>query len=234
MSEELAHAPLTLDRCEQGAEDAPVSIEGEEANTEGGEFDEEQLLVQAAKSGDSEARGVLLTRYEDLVRGYLRKRMGDKLTRYVSVDDLLQEVLLRGAQAIEKLRPGARGEDLRGLLLKHAQWVLSVRGRRSGGFVGESVLQEGPTPSSGTVSPVLDLPEPAPSMGPVSKSDRNHWLKQLAKRLDEKYAAVLGLYLNGKTYREIAEELQITEETARKRFMRAASKLKDMADPESE
>lgn len=205
----------------------------EDQLTDGAPHDEEQRLVEAAKGGDLEARGILLTRYEGLVRNYLKKRMGERLERYASVDDLLQEVLLRGAQGIEKLRPGARGDDLRGLLLKHAQWVLSVRGRRSGGFVGESVLQEGPAPENGT-SPVVDLPEPAPSMGPVSKGDRDRWLKQLASRLDGKYTDVLHLYLKGKSYREIAAELTITEETARKRFLRAASKLKDLAGPEAE
>jgi hypothetical protein len=115
-----------VDRNLLGRENAWVSTEGNQAAPERNEFDEEQLLVAAAKDGDLEARGTLLTRYESLVRGYLQKRMGEKLARYATVDDLLQEVLLRGAQAIEKLRPGARGEDLRGLLLMHAPHALEA------------------------------------------------------------------------------------------------------------
>ena len=60
----------------------------------------------------------------------------------------------------------------------------------------------------------------------TTRHDANRWLRALVSRLDEKYAGVVRLYLEGRTTAEIAEELGIREETARKRLTRAVAKLR--------
>ncbi len=189
-------------------------------------LDEEQLLVRNAMKGSKEARGALLARYEGLVRNYLRKRMGHRLVHHLPVEDLLHEVFLRGAKAMEKLKDGARGEDLARVLLQHARWVLADHGRQAGHLVRESDLAG----SGDGEQVVLDRAMPTPSTGPVTMQDRQLWLHGLSKRLEPKYASVIDLYLQGKKHGQIAAELGINEETARKRFLRAVQQLRESMD----
>jgi len=195
-------------------------------------MDSEQRLVADAKSGDERARSVLVERFQLLVKQYLEKRMGERLLRFMPVEDLLQDVLIRGLNGLDRLREGARPDEFRGLLLRHAQWVLLDRGRSSGAFMGESTgLGARGAAQSGEA-----LPGPDPSKkdmlvdGSVTVSDRDRWLKDLVGQLDEKYASVVRLYLTGRSYVEIGDELGISSETARKRFLRAAMKLGNGAE----
>ena len=69
-------------------------------------------------------------------------------------------------------------------------------------------------------------------MGPVTLRDHNLWLRRLVSRLDHKYSSVLELYLDGRSFPEIASQLSITESSARKRFLRAARQAKEMTREE--
>lgn len=209
-------------------------MEADENKAEGipGSLDAEQRLVEDAKNGDGCARDILVERFQLLVARYLEKRMGERLLRFMSVEDLLQEVLMRGVKGLGRLREGARPEEFRGLLLRHAQWVLLDRGRRSGGFMGESTgLGARGAAQSADRSPLNEYFEKELSAdGSVTVSDRDRWLKDLVSQLDEKYASVVRLYLTGRSYQEIGSELGISAEAARKRFLRAAMKLGNRAE----
>lgn len=189
----------------------------------------EQQLVVDAKGGDERARGILVERFQPLVRRYLEKRMGDRLLRFSTVEDLLQDVLLRGMKGIHLMREGATPDEFRGLLLRHAQWVLLDRGRTSGGFMGESTALRacGPENSAAPAPGDERFADRPKTDGAVTVDDQNNWLRDLVSQLDEKYASVVRLYLAGRTYVEIGVELGISTETARKRFLRAAMKLND-------
>jgi RNA polymerase sigma factor (sigma-70 family) len=185
----------------------------------------EQKAIADARAGSREARDALIQRFQKLVLHYLRKRMGDRLKRFSSEEDLLQEVLMRGVQALEKMPDGARPADFRGVLLQHARWVLLERGRQSGDFLGESiVIRHDPDGCrSGSQPEVVD--GAATWTGLVAQADQDRWLRALVLRLDEKHASVVQLYLDGRSYGEIAQELGISEANARKRLQRAARSL---------
>jgi DNA-directed RNA polymerase specialized sigma24 family protein len=55
-------------------------------------------------------------------------------------------------------------------------------------------------------------------------------MRSLLARLEPKYAAALGLYLDGASFAEIAKQLAIEEEAARKRVLRATKMLLPLAN----
>lgn len=196
------------------------------------ERDPDQELVEAARRGSKEAQSALFKRFEPLVLRYLESRMGPHLRRHSTPADLLQDVLVRGVGALQKLEEGARPEDFRGLLLRHAQWVLLERGRQSGGFAGESIVPRRDERDSNALFPD-ERGSVETRTRTVTRNDHNRWLRGLVSRLDQKYADVVRLYLAGRSYEEISSELGISEEAARKRFLRAMQHLRQRLEPGS-
>jgi RNA polymerase sigma factor (sigma-70 family) len=196
------------------------------------DWDEEQLLIAAVKAGQGEAWNLLVLRYQDQLRRYLERGAGARLSRFITVEDLMQQVYARGMAAVSKLKEGARPDEFKALLLQHASWVLLNAGRGSSNFRGDSVMARG-QPDGGEPSEDHEPISPEPeSMGPVTLRDHNLWLRRLVSRLDHKYSSVLELYLDGRSFPEIASQLSITESSARKRFLRAARQAKEMTREE--
>lgn len=178
------------------------------------------VCVERARGGSPEARELLARCFVPELRRFVAARAGSALQRFAAVEDLVQESLARAFAALDHLRAGAGAEDFRALLFQHANWVVMRQGRRASGFTPESVLHapDGAPP---------DPQAPMRSSGTVTRRDERRWLEERIARLDEKYAAVLRLYLDRKGFAEIAAELRITEDAARKRFLRASRMLQE-------
>jgi RNA polymerase sigma factor (sigma-70 family) len=186
-------------------------------------------LIAQARAGSKPAQDALLRYFVPVVLDYLGKRVGSRLVRYAGIEDLAQEVLLRGMNGLDHLRAEAQLEDFRAILFRHAQWVLAKRGRQAGEFLGETALGAGDLSEA-----PIDLGarrHEVESTGPVTREDRSQWMRSLLARLEPKYASALGLYLDGASFAEIAAQLDIEEEAARKRVLRATKMLLPLANP---
>lgn len=176
------------------------------------------LCIENARSGSPAAREALVQHFSPALRRFLAARAGPALRRFARPEDLVQEILAGVFGALDRLRPGAGPEDFQALLFQHANWVVKRQGRHAREFTPESVLLR---PEGARLDPAAS----AHSTGTVTRRDERRWLEERIGRLDEKYAAVLRLYLARKSFAEIALELGIREDAARKRFLRASQTL---------
>ncbi len=180
-------------------------------------------LIPLARGGDSVAVSTLLDHYAPLLRTYLERRSGGGIRRFADLEDVAQEARTSLVQGLGHLREGADLDDFKRLLLLHASWALGKVGRRASAFAGESSAGAKVTP---------DRAATGPTTGTVTRRDRNAWLVSRIESLGEGSAAVLSGFLAGKSFAEIADALEITEEAARKRFLRASAKLGDTTPEE--
>jgi len=180
---------------------------------------EEEELVEAARRGDRAATCEVLRRVEPLVDALVRRWAGAALLRFASPEDLRQEVLAGVPRAFEHLRAGAEMEDVRALLVQHVRWVLSRHGRRAQRFQGESVVAD----------PREEPGRDGASTGIVTAVDEAAWLKSLVRELDPAYRTVVELRMQGLAFAEIGAALELEEDTARWRYLKAAERLRLLA-----
>lgn len=174
--------------------------------------------VAAARSGSLEAQETLSRRFQSTLESVVRVRMGTRLRRFATPEDIAQEAMVNALKVLDRLREGAGFEDFRAILLKNAEWLLLNLGRRARGFVGPSQVAMDQGPVERAVSTL--------TRGPVTRADDRRWLEEKIARLDDRYAEVLRLHLEGKNIAEIADEMGLLEDAARKRHKRAIELLK--------
>ena len=170
-------------------------------------------LVRRARESGGEALDELLAASSPAVRRFLRKRVGARLERFVSISDMEQEVLLQGEQILRRLPPDASLADFQALLFQHARWSVGKAVDRHRGSHGESSAAGG------------SVPGPSRSMGTVTRRDEMSWFRSRVEELPEKQRQVVIHRMDGRTFREIGEDLGIGEDAARKRFLTAALRL---------
>lgn len=169
--------------------------------------------VRAAKGGDLVAADELFQHFGPALRGYLQRRIGGGVARFLDIDDLRQEVCTSMVPELGRLRDGATQEDFRRLLFLHAGWAVGMARRKASVFDGES--KHGP----GQVPPV-----PA-GMGSVTKRDLMGWVRDRIDLLGQEVSAVVLGVLTGKSFQEISDELGIPISTARRRYLHATERL---------
>lgn len=174
-----------------------------------------QLLIERARRGDTAAAGRLIELSRPGLRTYLESRVGPALRRHTSIGDLEQEVLLRIPDLVPRLRESASFDELTGLLLKNARWVIHNAVRTGQRFQGESLAPADPGPAS-----------QQGSQGSVTRADENARLAALVEELEPELADVVRLRLADRTFVDIASQLGIAEATVRKRYMTAARILR--------
>ncbi len=165
---------------------------------------------------DEEARLVEL--WSDDVRRLVARSAGPRLRRTRSVSDLCQDAFLRFFRGLD---PGAATqptEDLRRRLLRNARWVVLDAARAAGAEHGESAAGDG------AVARVADR-DSGGDDGPVTLQDQERWVHRLIERLDERDARILRLRLKRVPYADIADQLGMTADAARKRHELAVRAL---------
>lgn len=175
-------------------------------------------LLQRARAGDPDAWRELVAQHSARLRRYLRRRMGAHLHRACSAGDLEQEVLLRVFRGLPAAPADASVRLFRRWLYRHADWVLSSRGLAARRFQGES--------AGGTAEPVE---HPESETGAVTRQDQVAWLQRLIDRLAPRFAEVVRLRLEGRSFADVAQRLGIDEAAARQRFARVLHVLREAA-----
>jgi DNA-directed RNA polymerase specialized sigma24 family protein len=64
--------------------------------------------------------------------------MGSRWQRHTDLEDICQEIFIRGIKAIHSLAPDSGYRDFEALMLQHASWQVVDSARAVGRFEGES------------------------------------------------------------------------------------------------
>ena len=171
--------------------------------------------LQRAIDGDSGAHQHLVASHGPVLRRYLRRRMGSRLLRSVSVADLVQEVFLRVFRAMPSMPADASERLLRSWIYRHADWVLANHGNEARDHRGESAAAANGSEVAGAGS----------STGRVTHADQVAWLQELLARLDPPYRNVVRLRLQGLEFGVIGARLGMAEEAVRQRWSRIVKGL---------
>lgn len=182
----------------------------------------EQELIKSAKEGSEAAQALLYRAFFDPLVRHLSKRIGRKLGRAVSISDLAQDAFINSLAAMRVLPIDAGTEEFRGILYRHARWMIGKAVKKHQGFQGESAIGDRE----------LEVAVPArgssQSLGDVTRADESNWLAEQIEKLPQESAEVLRLRLDSLGLSEIAERLGIPYDTAKKRVQRASQRLSEM------
>jgi RNA polymerase sigma factor (sigma-70 family) len=163
-----------------------------------------ELLVSEARTGDREAFGRLVQRYQDMAYAMAYSALRD----FQLAEDATQEAFLNVFQRLQTLRvPASFPGWLRRIVLKHCD---RLRRRRRVSTV----------PLEGVAEP------PAGEECEVERSERTEWLGKMLGALPETERRALSLfYLGGHSLREVASFLEIPLTTAKNRLHAARQHL---------
>jgi RNA polymerase sigma-70 factor (ECF subfamily) len=166
---------------------------------------QEQELIRRAKAGDRDAFGQLVTRFQLPVYRVIRGVLGDPL----SSEDVAQEVFLKAFAGL----PRFRGESGLFTWLYRIAVNEALRARKQRSFVP---IDSAPEPEAPPV------PEGDDEEGPTLAT-----LEKLLRKLPDDFRTIVVLRdLEGLSYTEIAETLEIPLGTVESRLFRARQELR--------
>jgi len=183
--------------------------------------DQRDDLVSLARAGDAKARSDLFEAALPRIQQFLIPKMGFRLQRHTDLDDICQEIFIRGIKAIHSLAPDSGYRDFEALMLQHARWQVVDSARAEGRFEGESNVP------GGLMTIPIDLDDDQGECLVIEREDVQ-WLHSLISRLTDDQARVVWLRLDGLKSDEIAHLLSISPELVRKRHQRAVDKLRQL------
>jgi RNA polymerase sigma-70 factor (ECF subfamily) len=174
---------------------------------------EEHRLIARAQQNDRPAFAALVDRYWDRLYRWLYHLTRDRH----SAEDLAQEAFLKALANLNRFRPGTN----------FAAWLFRIA---HNAFANQCRARRHREP----------LPDDLPGRdaGPDDEAISREALQDLARavgRLPQEFRGALMLRAEqGLSFREIAEVLGLTEETARWRVFRARQKLLELLVPRTE
>ncbi len=177
-------------------------------------LDEEHALTREAKGGDRQAFAVLVERYWDRLYRWLYNLTHNRH----AAEDLAQEAFLKALAGLDTFREGSNFKA----------WLFRIA---YNGFVNQArkVCRQRDT---------FPTELAATSEGPVEQAMSREGLQLLARAVgrlpDEFKAAFLLRVEEGLSFRQVAEVVGTTEETARWRVFKARQKLMDVLAPQVE
>jgi RNA polymerase sigma-70 factor (ECF subfamily) len=177
-------------------------------------FADEHRLLVAAQNGDRSAFAQIVERYWDRLYRWLYHLTHDRHT----AEDLVQESLLKAFAGLKKFQAGTN----------FAAWLFRIAHNNYANQCRASSRKREALPE--------ELPDR--QRGPLDEAVSAEALQQLTraiKRLPSEYRAALLLRVEEDlSFREIAEVLDLTEETARWRVYKARQKLMSLLAPRQE
>lgn len=191
--------------------------------TEGGE-----KLIRRAVSGDRDAAGDVIRRYEARVRDHIHRRLGPGLRRRADTEDLLQSTLTLVVRDLPSLE--YRGEKAfvawlsavaeRQILMKARFHRADRRDlRKEERLTGRAGIAQGRT---------------SPSQGAV-REELATSLREAISRLPDRERRVVELHsLEGQTFEAVAQEVGLADRSSAYRiFERALRKVGELLDNET-
>lgn len=172
-------------------------------------MEELDALVADARSGDLNAFGTLVRRFQDMAVGYAYAILGD----FHRAEDATQEAFIEAYLRLANLRePSAFAGWLRRIVMKHCDRIL----RRS--RVSTVSLESAECVVAETLSP----------SDAVERSELRDFVMDAIHRLPESQRTVTTLfYINGYSQSEIGAFLEIPSKTVKSRLHSARNRLKE-------
>ena len=200
-----------------------------------------QILVEQAQAGDRDALNDLCNRYLQRVFAAVRIRLGAKLRCKVESCDIVQSVMMEAVRGLDRFEFRTEGAFLKYLNKlvenrirdKADHWAAQKRNPDQEASVEGARSQDAAIPldipeGSGALTPsrVLSLKEDLSSLETA--------MDRLAEKSTEYRDLVVAVKIEGRTYREIAEETGTSEDAVRMRLKRAmvalANIYRDLAE----
>ena len=189
-------------------------------------------LVARFADGDDAALRQLLDREEPALRRHIEARTPPDVLRRQGVSDTIQKAALGIVQTRDSLRDGDSG-DFRRLLTVIAERILvnTIEYERA----KKRDARRHATPPAGLASDVLDPANLSPAATPTPsqsamKQEAIESLRRSFGRLSPSDQRILHLVdYEGRSYEEAASELGVTYEAAKKRYLRALGRLRELA-----
>jgi RNA polymerase sigma-70 factor (ECF subfamily) len=176
---------------------------------------DEQCLIEACRSGKTEAFGVLVRRYQDRLYPTVFRLTGCA----EEAQDLLQEAFLRAYQRLDRFH----GESSFYTWIYRIAVNLALSGRRRRRLILR--LDEGRNGSQ--LEPTVDVEESDPSI-PLQRAERDRLIQDALNALAPDHRAVVVMKeFDGMRYEEIGSILGIPVGTVRSRLHRARGELRD-------
>lgn len=173
-------------------------------------------MLQRARSGDQQAFGNLVHRYEAQIRGIVRGMIGNSS----EVDDIVQEVFVRFYRSLDRFREEAQLSTYLGRIAINAS--LTAIDKRKKRRWRPWQTDEGNQPQW----------DRADSHADPSRSDLRDVLRQALAQLSEEYRMVVVLRLvEGYSVMETADMLGIPQGTVASRLARAQKQLRKLIGP---
>ncbi len=175
-----------------------------------------ERLFAAALSGDGAARDAFLVWLRPWVVSYARGKMFRRLKRWVDPEDVVQEVLVKSLEALDRLPGDAQLDDFLPSVWRTTTRRILDEQRKHRHKAGGSVVPDW----------VQGLAADSGSSGPVTRRDTTRWLERLIAELPPAYAEVVRLIaLQGLDVASAARQLEQPAATVRKRYDRARRAL---------
>jgi len=172
---------------------------------------DEQVLIESAQQGEREAFAGLVKHYWDRLYRWLYHLTHD---RHLA-EDLVQESFLKAFRALASFRAGT---NFQAWLFRIAHNALANQ-RRGSRTVREAFPEQWPATDAGPAEQAMSreaMLQLARSVGRLPSDFRGAFLLRVEEQL---------------SFREIADVLNITEETARWRVFKARQKLMEIMEP---
>ncbi|NQU23407.1 MAG: sigma-70 family RNA polymerase sigma factor [Candidatus Nealsonbacteria bacterium] len=191
-----------------------------------------QVLIEQVQDGDQSALNELCSRYQMRVLTAVRVRLGAHLRQKVESWDIVQEAMIDALRGVEKFEFRTEGA-----FLKYINRVVANKIRDEADHWGaqrrdagrEVSLEKGR--SVGSATPLItpeDRAAPTPSKI-VGLHEDLALLESAMDRLGDESSdyrdLIVAAKIEGRTYREIAEESDSTEDAVRMRVKRALTAL---------
>ncbi|AGA29991.1 sigma-70 family RNA polymerase sigma factor [Singulisphaera acidiphila] len=177
--------------------------------------DDDKSLIDACRAGNTEAFGVLVTRYQDRLYPTIFRLTGCA----DEARDLLQDAFLRAFEKLDRFH----GESLFYTWIYRIAVNLALSGRRR----RRPVLRLNRDSGSASIEPAYDVAESDPS-APLQRAERDRMIQDALNALAADHRAVVVMKeFDGLQYEEIAAMLEIPIGTVRSRLHRARCELRD-------
>ena len=187
---------------------------------------EEDLLARA-KAGDEEAFAELFGRHVGVVAGRIRRVLPARITRKVSVADVVQEVRITAFERIEQFE--LRGENsFRSWLMRIAEFKVGSELKRYG-LAAKRAAHTEVTRGQRLTTGQFQAHDRSPSAMAMVSENRQFVREALALVPDD-YRCILELvYLEQLNLREAGERMGRSADAARKLYGRALTRFTEVA-----
>lgn len=176
---------------------------------------DDRALVTQTQAGNRDAFSVLVVRYQSRVLNLLYRRLGDRETAL----DVAQEVFLKAYRGL----PGFQGES------QFFTWLYRISFNEAANAHRRRERQ----PRVEADAPESDrLPDPHDSGAALERRDDTRLIQQAMAELGDEFAqAVILRDLEGLSYQEIADVLQVPVGSVKSRIHRARQTLRNRLTP---